>query len=390
MSDTASVRLPHVIIAGVTTRPFAVSAARAGYRVTAIDAFGDLDLRAVANVILPHPKPGQVYGPLQAAAAGTSVSAELAAYTSNFENYPAAVTRLAERRHLLGNAATTLARVRNPIEVMRVLRRHGLVCPESRNRPPARSSFRVAWLLKPRRSGGGHGVVRWSPGQVVPPSMYVQQRIAGTPGSIAFAADGSSAVLLGFSRQLVGESHLGAGRFRYCGSILGTLGEPLFGHQEELLERAGAIATVLAREFRLRGLNGVDFIARNGVPYPIEVNPRYSASMELVERAHSVSMFEIHTRSCRGELPAPLPPGRKLQGKAIVFARQDTVVRDLHHLARSNWLADVPPPGQYIPQGRPICTVFAQARQPEACRRLLLRRARLVYRAMKAARKQAA
>jgi uncharacterized protein len=101
-------------------------------------------------------------------------------------------------------------------------------------------------------------------------------------------------------------------------------------------------------------------------------------------------MFEVHARSCRGELPTPPPLGRGLQGKAIVFARQNTVVGDLHPLARSNWLADVPPPGLYIQQGRPICTVFAQARQPEACRRLLLRRARSIYRAMKAVPRKAA
>src|SRR6266550_1444574 len=48
----------HVLIAGVTTRAIAVSAAHAGYRVTAVDAFGDLDLRAIADVITPGPTPG--------------------------------------------------------------------------------------------------------------------------------------------------------------------------------------------------------------------------------------------------------------------------------------------------------------------------------------------
>ena len=179
MSDLAGEQ--HLLIAGVTTRPFAVSAARAGYRVSAIDSFGDLDLQAVANVVLARPKPGQVYGPLQAAALAKSISAGLVAYTSNFENYPAAVTQLAAGRHLLGNAAATLERVRNPIEVMRVLRRHGLVSPQSRTRAPGGKSSRGAWLMKPRKSGGGHGVVRWSPGEHLPRGMYLQQRVAGNP-----------------------------------------------------------------------------------------------------------------------------------------------------------------------------------------------------------------
>ncbi|MBA2458319.1 MAG: hypothetical protein H0V43_05085, partial [Gemmatimonadales bacterium] len=40
-----------LLVAGVTTRAIASSAARAGWTVTAVDAFGDLDLRACARVI---------------------------------------------------------------------------------------------------------------------------------------------------------------------------------------------------------------------------------------------------------------------------------------------------------------------------------------------------
>jgi predicted ATP-grasp superfamily ATP-dependent carboligase len=376
----------HVLIAGVTARALAVSAARAGYRVTAIDAFGDVDLRAVAEVILPRPAPGRTYGPLEAAAAAALVPAELAAYTSNFENYPAAVTRLAQGRRLLGNPASTLARIRDPIELRRVLRRHGLAAPESRGRAPkARPTpdpLPRSWLLKPRRSGGGHGIRRWAPGSRVPRSMYLQQWIAGTPGSISFAANGSAAVVLGFSRQLVAQPNLGAQPFRYCGSLLGGPATRLFSRQEELLFRAGEVASVLTREFRLLGLNGIDFIARQGVPYPIEVNPRYSASMELIERAGSGSMFEVHARACAGELPVPTHTPGMVQGKAIVFARQDGLFTELQW-AEKRWIADIPHAGERILRGRPICTVFAEARDAEGCRRLLARRAATIYRAMK-------
>jgi predicted ATP-grasp superfamily ATP-dependent carboligase len=384
-------RRPHVIIAGVTTRPLAVSAARAGYRVTAIDAFGDLDLRTVASVILARPEQGaDMYGPVEAAIAGSAVEAEFAAYTSNFENYPPAVARLALGRSLLGNGPLTLARVRNPLEVMRSLRRHGVSTPESRSRPPEKRSPEGPWLLKPRRSGGGHGVAPWEFGRPIPKSMYIQERITGVPGSISFAGDGVNAVVLGISRQLVGYRELGAGRFRYCGSLLATPNRPLFRAQKKLLDAASGLATTLTREFELKGLNGVDFIARAGVPYPIEVNPRYSASMELIERAHRISMFAVHARACQGTLPAPPPPARTVHGKAVVFARTDGVVGNSRQWAARIWVADVPRPGEYIPRGRPICTVFASAGEPGTCRELLLRRARSIYRAMKAPAERAA
>ena len=53
----------HLLVAGVTTRALAVSAARAGWRVTAVDAFGDLDLRAVATVASAAGTHGKRFSP---------------------------------------------------------------------------------------------------------------------------------------------------------------------------------------------------------------------------------------------------------------------------------------------------------------------------------------
>jgi predicted ATP-grasp superfamily ATP-dependent carboligase len=309
------------------------------------------------------------------------VPANIVAYTSNFENYPPAVERLARGRRLLGNPAETLYRVRNPFLLSRALRRCGFVAPETWSSPP-NSSVGRQWLLKPRRSGGGHGITLWTRDQAIPRSRYLQQRIPGIPGSISFAANGSSAVVLGFSRQLVGDARVGAGRYRYSGSLLGSRETRLFPRQRELLERAGQIAAALTREFRLVGLNGIDFVARQGVPYPIEVNPRFSGSMELIERAHGVSMFQIHADACDGVLPATPETQALLYGKAIVFARHDTEIPNAAPWLQQRWVADIPHVGERIQRGRPICTVFATGHSTGACRRLLWRRAARVYRAV--------
>lgn len=383
-------RLPHVLIAGVATRGLAVSAARAGYRITAVDAFGDLDLRKLAMVIEPQVEPGAGRSALVVAAAARTVPAGLVAYTANFENHPEAVALLAHGRRLLGNSPEVLVRVRRPVELMRALHTRGFATPETRV-TPARGVYRPGtWLLKPRRSGGGHGTTVWRPGRPVPKSSYLQRRIAGTPGSIVFAADGRQAVTLGLTRQLVGDARFGAHGFRYCGSLLSTPRVGLFPGQAELLETAAALAMAVTEEFGLVGLNGIDFIAQNGVPYPIEVNPRYSASMELVERANGVSMFRIHTQACGGILVDEPPPAPKVEGKAIVFARRDVTMGNTLSWVESRWVADVPHPGERIQRGRPICTVFARARDANACHRLLLRRAAMVYRQVERRRQGAA
>jgi uncharacterized protein len=368
-----------VLIAGVSTRAMAVSAFRAGYRITAVDAFGDQDLQAVADVLVTRSSQERPFSAVAAAIAGSSVVAGLAAYTSNFENYPSAVAILAHGRELLGNPPAVLAAVRDPLKLARAFRRHGISEPLVRASPPSDGSCSQRWLLKPRRSGGGHGIRVWRPGVEVPRSMYLQQRIGGLPGSVIFAADARRAVVLGVSRQVVGDAGFGSRGFGYCGSLLGGASE-LFPRHSQLVERAGELAQVVTREFSLVGLNGIDFIARDGIPYPIEVNPRFSASMELLERGAYPPLFGVHLAACRGVLPVPAERDPRVHGKAVVYARRTVTIHDLAWTVAADQ-ADLPHRGERIERGRPICTVFATASTAESCRSALLQKASAVYRA---------
>jgi predicted ATP-grasp superfamily ATP-dependent carboligase len=371
-----------VVIAGVTTRALATSAARSGWQVTAVDGFGDLDLRAVATQVVVQRSGGQGY----TAELVRTLRANYVAYTSNLENYPESVALLMNGRTLLGNPPEVLARVRDPIGLMRTLRQRGWVTPNTRATAPSRGARPGEWLLKPRRSGGGHGTRIWRRGQVIPRAHYLQQRIEGVPGSIVFVADGVRAMPLGISRQLVGERRLGARGFRYCGSLLSTdRACPLFPQHERVEEAARALAGAATTEFNLVGLNGIDFIAQHAVPYPIEINPRYSASMELVERALGIPLFELHANGCEGKLPGRIPvtsSRARIAGKAVVFARRDVTVGDTQAWLLLDTIADVPRAGERITRGHPISTVFGEAGSVEACRRMLLRRADWVYRSV--------
>jgi predicted ATP-grasp superfamily ATP-dependent carboligase len=188
----------------------------------------------------------------------------------------------------------------------------------------------------------------------------------------------------------VADARLGAQRFRYCGSLLGPPSSRLFPRQEHLVQSAVSLATAVTAEFGLLGLNGLDFIARDGVPYPIEVNPRFSASMELIERAYRLSLFELQVRACRGILPVTLPPCAGVEGKAIVFARRDVVLGQTRSWLKAGSFADIPHPGERIRQGHPICTVFARGTDALSCQRLLIRRAASVYRAAESPKRGAA
>src|SRR5262245_43868265 len=121
----------HVLLAGVSTRALAQSAARAGYRVSAVDPFGDVDLRAVADVVPLRP-----FGADGVARLARSVPAHLVAYTSNLENHPGLVAELARGRRLLGNPPDVLTQVRNPLLLARAVAAGGLAGPRTRASAP--------------------------------------------------------------------------------------------------------------------------------------------------------------------------------------------------------------------------------------------------------------
>jgi predicted ATP-grasp superfamily ATP-dependent carboligase len=371
-----------LIVAGRSARALAESASRAGWQVTAVDAAGSLDLEAFAEVVTLGRDHSRPWTPLAAARIGRVVPAAAVAYTADFENHPAAISRLADAHRLLGNAPGVLERVRDPVAMADTLRARGFAVPAVRT-DPAPGAPAGAWLLKPRSSCGGEGIAAWSPGQPVPAGWVLQERITGRPGSLLFAADGRTAVPLGVTRKLVGVTALGAEGFRYSGSVLGSPTTPCFDDHAAVVDAALAIAQALTAAYGLVGLNGLDFVVCRGVPVPIELNPRFTAAMELLERAHGVSVFDIHASACDGRLPrAELAhrPASVAFGQAIVHARAPGRLGDTRGWLRDPSVRDVPPPGATVAAGTPICTVFAEAGDAAACRRALVRRAAAVYR----------
>jgi predicted ATP-grasp superfamily ATP-dependent carboligase len=198
---------------------------------------------------------------------------------------------------------------------------------------------------------------------------------------------------LGVTRQLVGERWLHAGAFHYCGSLSGA---DLL-RIEAVLDLA-RVGEVLAQGCGLRGLFGVDFILSDGVPFPVEVNPRYTASVELLHHAgfsppvllwHACAFEDARAINSRFKgrwVPPPADvPVHFLGsvGKAILFAR-----RSFTFPAEGPWqsyldasrpvdvapeFADIPEAGQRIEAGQPVLTLFTRAAEIPSCLEALRR-----------------
>jgi len=379
------VKTTRVVIAGVSTRAAAESAARAGFQVTAIDAFADLDQHpSVRALSIARP-----FSADTAARAARDVECDAAVYLSNFENHPEAVHGLGAGRALWGNPPDVLRRVRDPVCLARALRDRGVAVPPVRLEPDAtvHSDIRSdhgpagddrAWLVKPMASGGGHGVHVWHRDAPMADGCYLQEFVDGWPGSIVFVAAGGRVVPLGVSRQLIGDPAFGAAGYRYCGSILMSR-----GHDDAFIVAACAAARAVAEAFDLRGINGLDFIAHGGRPHVLEVNPRWTASVELMERACGMSAFSAHADAfITGSLPRVdwvRARGQAAVGKAVVFAREDVTMGATTAWLGDDTIRDVPHPGELIRAGRPVCTAFAGGSTAGDCYAALVRKAERVY-----------
>ena len=262
---------------------------------------------------------------------------------------------------------------RNPAVVHAAVRGAGLPAPAVHStfrRPPA-----GRWLVKPMW-GIGPPIHFWTAADAADqPSLlvYFQEFLEGESQAALFCGDGKRAVLLGVSRQLVGLDWLHAAPFRYCGSIGPLQPEPA---RRRDLETLGA---ALARRCRLRGLFGVDGIVRNGAFLPVEVNPRYTASVEILEYGCAFSALAWHRAAFVPTAPQPAPPGSPTTciGKAVLFAKDaltfpddgpwNAVLRSPPALAEPPPFADIPHPGTTIKVGRPILTFFVQAETADEC-----------------------
>jgi predicted ATP-grasp superfamily ATP-dependent carboligase len=369
------------LIIALSARPFVEAAVRAGYSVTAIDAFADAQTVALAeqSIVVGYCQQGFDAEVLFAAVSALELSQFAGwVYGSGFESQPALLHRISTLLPLIGNSAEAVAKVKTPAIFFTALRQLNIKYPKIYSALPDDGAAGDYLIKLAGGCGGTHIKPSHADFYELPGNYYFQQKIDGRPVSLLFIADDNDIELVGFNEQWL--NPCAESPYRYGGAVSNVKLTPSV--QQQLI----SAAKKLTDEFGLMGLNSLDAIVQLEDAHAVddqderifilEINPRLSATVDLYAHTQQ-NLFKRHVQAC---LPR-YGSDRAIQGEnesqvlckahAIVYVDTDTEI--MTSIVWPDWVVDNPVQsarGLKITAGEPVCTVIACAASASAAKEL--------------------
>jgi len=367
-------------VIGFNARPIACSLSRLGAEVVVSDYWGDDDLVTCCKkwVAVLNPQPGErqrthIDRPVHEALIENFLNVadrnvEMVVIGSGFDDHPDVLATLKRNYRVAANSIGVFRRARDRRLLKQLATNAGLRYPTTievkspRELEHAIASMGFPALVRPSNSGGGSRVrLIVSEDQLTALTrrlaidhahpLLVQQYVRGRDYSMTIIGTEGQSQAISVQAQLIGIP--AAGRdcdFVYCGNYCPVR---LEATQSQLTQAMEEIASRL----ELVGYNGIDFVVDdNGEMWLLEVNPRITGTLELLEVASGVNLMEWHLRALEGLLPdGPLQARPTV--KMIVYSTVTGIVPDLSQFPGT---MDKTPQGTLVRRGDPICTVMAE------------------------------
>lgn len=362
-----------LILIGASVRALAFSCIRAGYKPWTIDLYADKDLvENCPTMQITKSFPNEILELITLAPEAPIL------YSGGLENHPELLQELSKKRTVFGIIGQTLKELRNTCAIFQLFNNHQIktpLMPDSTQYLNLESKY----VLKPKNRSGGIGIKYFNhdstqantPGKH---DYYLQEFIRGESRSAIFCFYQNDWELLGVTIQSSGDQSLHADHFLYCGNL-----GPIIPEESESNDLS-KIGKILFTNHRPLGLLGLDYILYNSRVYPLEINPRYTASMEVLEMALRQNFITKHIDAFTGKNRAEkiVFENHPIIGKAIYYAPCDIFIAD-----QAPWgvktptpiefstFADIPKSNSNISKGSPMVTMFARANHSDEVRNQL-------------------
>ncbi len=391
-----------VLVVGIDTVALVTSAKKAGYNVFAADYFGDQDLKktCIESLSITTQMVGKSCGFLKTnfsphtfldltkkLLAKHEIDAALLA--SGLEETPLILRKLKKLIPIIGNQPKTIEKVRNKPNFFQELKRIGINHPKTvlaENLEEAKRAVKdigYPTIAKPATTLGGIGIRKIRNGselsKIFPQiasanhGVLIQEFIPGIHSSVSFLASKEDAKILTLNEQLLGTKEVGQREpFGYCGNIVPASNYSAF------MDVCREIVRKIASHFKLMGSNGIDLvISKDGVPYVVEVNPRFQGTLECVERVLGINLVYSHMKACiEGQLSLIKRDIQTFCIRLIMYAHQQSVAPKLDDFRE---VRDIPLVGTIIEEGEPLCSVVIEGRTRSATLKKAVKLAEFIY-----------
>lgn len=360
----------------MSARPFVVAAVRAGYAVTAIDAFADMQTVAAAEkaMVVNCGEYGFKADVLLAVIEKLDSSQYLGfVYGSGFEAQPDLLEKIAAIIPLIGNVSQVVAKVKSHISFFAALERCNIAYPKVYEALPADVDSNI--YLKKLAGGCGGTYISFAKADNYAKSLnqdycqqyYYQQWLGGRSVSLLFASNALSIQVIGFNEQWLSPTETSP--FLYGGAVSNA------ALSQDIQQQLITAAEKLTVEFGLLGLNSLDAVVSGGIVYVLEINPRLSATFDLYDDIDiDADLIELHIQASTLAKLQPYQCSKVAKAHFIMYASSAIVISS--DFVWPAWVVDIPQPTlqqktRTFLAGEPVCTVLAQAGNAEKAKQLV-------------------
>ncbi len=372
--------MPHYLVVATSGRAIAQGLRTLECSVTVVDGFADCDTRIAANECkkvkrsqfgLDQDSLLRAVQDLRSNASFDETSFDGIIYDAAIESNPELLD-LIDIKPVLGNSRQVVEAVKNTEIFLSTLDQYSIPYPKTIFGSSSELCSDNDWLLKHPQGTGGIGVTQLHADTVVPENAYYQERLDGIVFSITFLSNIYDIFALGFNTlwtEALGETI----PYAYAGAINEAKLE------EDTKKVALNYANILAKEFKLIGLNSIDFIYANHSVYVLEINPRVPATYELYESKDG-ALIRQHIQACVNKTLPKAKSKTLLRAHAIVYAPSEIVISDA--IAWPLWVADRPHADEVIKKFEPVCSIFAGAKNYAQVSEMIKERKRSILAAL--------